>query len=131
MKKRLKVLVAKPGLDGHDLGAKLLSRTLIDMGAEVVYTGRQQSPEQVVEAAVQEDVQVIALSYLSGAHMGLTGKIIEILKEKGLEKEMIVCVGGLIPKPDVPLLEQMGVAKVFPSGSPLEDIVDYFSKLQA
>jgi len=131
MKKRLRVLVAKPGLDGHDLGARLIARTLIEIGAEVVYTGRQQSPEQVVEAAVQEDVQVIGMSYLSGAHMGLTGKIIELLKEKGLEKEILVVVGGLIPKPDLLQLEQMGVAKVFPSRSPVEDIVGYFNKLQA
>ncbi len=130
MKRRLRVLIAKPGLDGHDLGAKLIARALIGSGAEVVYTGRQQSPEQVVEAAIQEDVQVIGLSYLSGAHVGLTGKIMESLKERGLEKEFKVVVGGVIPKQDIPALERMGVSKVFPSGSPVAEIVSFFGSLQ-
>ena len=128
--KKLRVLIAKPGLDGHDLGAKLIARALMGNGAEVIYTGRQQHPGQIVEAAVQEDVKVIGLSYLSGAHLGLTGKIMEYLKKRGLEDQFIIVAGGVIPKHDIPALEQMGVAKVFSSGSPLKEIVDYFTSLE-
>lgn len=125
MGKRVRVLIAKPGLDGHDLGAKLVARLLRDAGLEVVYTGRQQSPEQVVSAAIQEDVDVIGLSYLSGAHLGLTRKVIQLLQEKGLENSYKVVVGGVIPREDVPQLYEIGVARVFPSGTPPEEIVEY------
>jgi methylmalonyl-CoA mutase C-terminal domain/subunit len=128
MEKRIRVLVAKPGLDGHDLGAKLVARLLRDAGMEVVYTGRQQSPEQVVATAIQEDVDIIGLSYLSGAHLGLTRKIIRFLQEKGLDKSYKIVVGGVIPREDVPELYTIGVTKAFPSGTPPEEIVEYFKQ---
>jgi methylmalonyl-CoA mutase C-terminal domain/subunit len=123
MDSRIRILIAKPGLDGHDLGAKLIARLLRDAGMEVVYTGRQQSPEQIIETAIQEDVQIIGLSYLSGVHLGLTQKIIQLLKERGLDNEFKIIVGGIIPREDVPELEKAGVARVFPSGTPPQEII--------
>lgn len=125
MGEKIKVLMAKPGLDGHDLGAKFMARVLRDAGMEVVYTGRQQTPEQVVEAAIQEDVDVIGLSFLSGAHLALTQKIIGELKKKGLEKEFLIVVGGTISSRDIPLLKEIGVAEVFPVETEPEEVVRF------
>lgn len=125
MGEKIKVLMAKPGLDGHDLGAKFMARVLRDAGMEVVYTGRQQTPEQVVEAAIQEDVDVIGLSFLSGAHLALTQKIIGELKKKGLEKEFLIVVGGTISSRDIPLLKEIGVAEVFPVETDPEEAVRF------
>lgn len=125
MGEKIKVLMAKPGLDGHDLGAKFMARVLRDAGMEVVYTGRQQTPEQVVEAAIQEDVDVIGLSFLSGAHLALTQKIIGELKKKGLEKEFLIVVGGTISSRDIPLLKEIGVAEVFPVETDPEEVVRF------
>lgn len=125
MGEKIKVLMAKPGLDGHDLGARFMARVLRDAGMEVVYTGRQQTPEQVVEAAIQEDVDVIGLSFLSGAHLALTQKIIGELKKKGLEKEFLIVVGGTISSRDIPLLKEIGVAEVFPVETDPEEAVRF------
>lgn len=125
MGEKIKVLMAKPGLDGHDLGARFMARVLRDAGMEVVYTGRQQTPEQVVEAAIQEDVDVIGLSFLSGAHLALTQKIIGELKKKGLEKEFLIVVGGTISSRDIPLLKEIGVAEVFPVETDPEEVVRF------
>lgn len=127
--KVMRVLVAKPGLDGHDRGAKVVAKALRDAGMEVIYTGIRQTPEQIVEAALQEDVDVIGLSVLSGAHLGLTQKVMDLLREKG-GQEIKVVVGGTIPKKDVPKLEAMGAARVFPVGSSFEEIVDFISGLK-
>lgn len=127
--KVMRVLVAKPGLDGHDRGAKVVAKALRDAGTEVIYTGIRQTPEQIVEAALQEDVDVIGLSVLSGAHLGLTQKVMDLLREKG-GQEIKVVVGGTIPKKDVPKLEAMGVARVFPVGSSFEEIVDFINGLK-
>lgn len=123
-----RVLIAKVGLDGHDRGARFVARVLRDAGFEVIYTGLYQTPEQVVAAAVQEDVNVIGLSILSGAHIGLTRKIMEGLKKEGVE-EIRVVVGGGVLDDDVNKLKKMGVAEVFPSyESTLEQVVEYFEK---
>jgi methylmalonyl-CoA mutase C-terminal domain/subunit len=120
--RKIRVLIGKLGLDGHDLGAKWVARGLRDAGIEVIYTGRHQSPEQVASTALQEDVDVIGLSFLSGAHIGLTEKLIEKLREKGIGEKKVI-VGGLIPKEDIPKLKDMGVYEVFPIGSSIEEIV--------
>lgn len=120
----LRVLVAKPGLDGHDRGAKVIVRALRDAGMEVIYTGLRQTPEQVVEAAIQEDVDVLGLSMLSGAHMTLVPKIMAGLREQGAD-DITVVVGGIIPAEDVPKLKEMGVAAVFGPGTPLQTIVEF------
>ena len=122
--KKIRVLVAKPGLDGHDRGAKVIARALRDAGMEVIYTGLRQTPEQVVSAALQEDVDVIGLSVLSGAHMGLTEKIIAKLKEQNAQDKLVL-VGGTILAKDVPKLKEMGVAEVFPTGSRLEEPINF------
>jgi methylmalonyl-CoA mutase C-terminal domain/subunit len=122
--RRIKVLVAKLGLDGHDRGAKVVARALKDSGMEVIYTGIRQTPEQVVETAIQEDVDVIGISILSGAHIHHIDRLIKLLKEKGIE-DIPVFVGGTIPIPDIKKLEKMGVKKVFPPGTSLKDIVEY------
>src|SRR5579885_771870 len=109
--KRLRILVAKPGLDGHDRGAKIIARALRDAGFEVIYTGLHQTPEQVVAAALQEDADVVGLSLLSGAHMTLVPRILELLAERGLSHVMVVC-GGIIPDADIPKLKELGVAEV-------------------
>lgn len=125
--KKIRVLVAKPGLDGHDRGAKVIARAFRDAGMEVIYTGLRQTPEQVVAAALQEDVDVIGLSVLSGAHISLTEKIIAKLKEQGAEEKMVL-VGGTILDKDVPKLKKMGVAEVFPTGSRLEEPINFIKE---
>ena len=121
--KRIRVIVAKPGLDGHDRGAKVVARALRDAGFEVIYTGLRQTPEQIVEAALSEDVNVVALSLLSGAHNTLFPKIVELLKEKGMG-DVLVIGGGVIPDADIPGLKKAGVAAVFTPGTPTSDIVN-------
>ena len=123
-----RVLVAKPGLDGHDRGAKLVARSLRDAGFEVIYLGIRQRPEQIASVAVQEDVQVVGLSILSGAHLGLTRKTLEALRDAGAH-DVLVVVGGTIPHKDVAPLEAAGAAAVYPTGTPLEDIVDSMKAL--
>jgi methylmalonyl-CoA mutase C-terminal domain/subunit len=118
----IRVLVAKPGLDGHDRGAKVIARALRDAGMEVIYTGLRQTPEMIAEAALQEDVDVVGLSILSGAHNALTPRIMELLKEKGLA-DVKVFLGGIVPDEDVPALKAMGVAGVFGPGTSTEVIV--------
>ena len=120
----IRVLIAKPGLDGHDRGAKVLVRALRDAGFEVVYTGLFQTPEMIAAAALQEDVQVVGLSILSGAHMTLFPRIMEELRNCGLD-DVLVVAGGTIPKADVPQIKQMGVGEVFGPGTSLRDIVAY------
>jgi methylmalonyl-CoA mutase C-terminal domain/subunit len=120
----IKVLIAKPGLDGHDRGAKVLARGLRDEGFEVVYTGLRQTPEMVATAALQEDVDVVGLSILSGAHMTLLPKIVRMLRERGLE-DVLVTAGGIIPDDDVPALKEAGVAAVFGPGTTIAEVADY------
>jgi methylmalonyl-CoA mutase C-terminal domain/subunit len=121
---KVRVLVAKPGLDGHDRGARVVAYGLRDAGFEVVYTGLRQSPEQIATAAVQEDVDVIGLSILSGAHLALTGKVIEKLEALG-GADIPILVGGLIPEADKPALREMGVAEVFTAGTPISSIASF------
>jgi len=130
MDRKIRVLVAKPGLDGHDLGARWICKILRDAGMEVIYTGLRQSVEGIVETAIQEDVDVVGLSILSGAHVGLTRKVVQRLKGKGAE-DITVVVGGLILKEDVEKLKEAGAAAVFPSGTTAQAIVDYFKGLEA
>jgi methylmalonyl-CoA mutase C-terminal domain/subunit len=125
--KKIRVLVAKPGLDGHDRGAKVIARALRDAGMEVIYTGLRQTPEQIVAAALQEDVDVIGLSVLSGAHMSLTEKIIGKLKEQNAADKMLI-LGGTILDKDVPKLKEMGVAEVFATGSRLEEPIKFIKE---
>lgn len=120
--RKIRVLIAKPGLDGHDRGAKVVARALRDAGMEVIYTGLRQTPEQIVTAALQEDVDVIGLSILSGAHMTLVPRVMQLLQEKGLQ-DVVVFVGGIIPQEDIPKLKALGVAEVFLPGTLLEQIV--------
>ncbi len=121
---RIRVLVAKPGLDGHDRGAKVIARALRDAGMEVIYTGLRQTPEMIVNAALDEDVQVIGLSILSGAHMAIVPRVLNLLREREMS-DVLVMVGGIIPDDDVRQLKQLGVAAVFQPGSSLEAVVDY------
>ncbi len=125
-KEPVRILIAKPGLDGHDRGAKVVALALRDAGFEVIYTGLHQTVEQIVEAALQEDVDVVGLSILSGAHLPLTGRIVARLREEGM-KDTRVVVGGNIPARDVEPLKALGVAGVFPTGSRLEEIVQFLS----
>jgi methylmalonyl-CoA mutase, C-terminal domain len=122
--KKVRILVAKPGLDGHDRGAKVISRAFRDAGMEVIYTGLRQTPEQIVNAALQEDVDAIGLSILSGAHMHLFPRIINLLKENKME-DVLIFAGGIIPERDTPKLKEIGIAEVFPPGSSLKEIVDF------
>lgn len=122
--KIIRVLIAKPGLDGHDRGAKVIARALRDSGMEVIYTGLRQTPEQIVEAAVQEDVNVIGLSILSGAHNFLFPKVIQLLKEKNAGDIMVIG-GGVIPDEDIPGLKNAGIAEVFTPGTPTSQIIDF------
>jgi methylmalonyl-CoA mutase C-terminal domain/subunit len=122
--RKIRVLVAKPGLDGHDRGAKLVARALRDAGMEVIYTGLRQTPEMIAETALQEDVDVVGLSILSGAHMTLTPKIMIQLKKSELE-DILVVIGGIIPEEDIDPLRQMGVHGVFGPGTSTQDIVDF------
>jgi methylmalonyl-CoA mutase C-terminal domain/subunit len=120
---RIRVLIAKPGLDGHDRGAKVVARALRDAGMEVIYTGLRQTPEMIAEAALQEDVDVVGLSILSGAHMTLVPRVIELLRRAGMD-DVAVVVGGIIPQTDISALTQMGVAAVLGPGATLQQIVD-------
>ena len=129
MKRKLRVLVAKPGLDGHDMGARLICQILRDAGVEVIYTGLRQSVDAIVTSAIQEDVDVVGLSVLSGAHLGLTRKVMDALGAAGAGDKAII-VGGLILKGDKTKLEEMGVRAVFSSGTPHEEIKDYFRNFQ-
>jgi methylmalonyl-CoA mutase C-terminal domain/subunit len=122
--KRIRVLVAKPGLDGHDRGAKVLALGLRDEGMETIYTGLRQTPEKIVQAAVQEDVDVVGLSCLSGAHKYLFPRVVELLKEKGME-DVLVIGGGIIPEEDVPFLKEKGVTEIFGPGTLVKEIADY------
>ena len=122
--RRIRILVAKPGLDSHDRGAKVISRAFRDAGMEVIYTGLRQTPEQVVETALQEDVDVIALSILSGAHLALFPRIMELLKQKELD-DVLVFAGGIIPKEDIPRLKEIGIAGVFGPGTRTETLVKF------
>jgi len=124
LERRIRVLIAKPGLNSHDRGAKVIARALRDAGMEVIYTGLRQTPEQIVETALQEDVDVIGLSILSGAHLALFPRIMELLKEKGMD-DVLVVAGGIIPDEDVPILKKMGIAEVFGPGTPTEEIIKF------
>src|SRR5918999_997637 len=122
--RKLRILVAKPGLDGHDRGAKVIARALRDAGMEVIYTGLRQTPEQIVGAALQEDADVIGLSILSGAHMHICPRVMELLKEKGLD-DVLVVIGGIIPDVDIPKLRDAGVKGIFLPGTPMKEIIDF------
>jgi methylmalonyl-CoA mutase C-terminal domain/subunit len=124
MSSRIRVVVAKPGLDGHDRGAKVVARALRDAGMEVIYTGLHQTPEQIVEAAIQEDADAIGLSILSGAHMTLFRRVLDLLAERDA-RDVIVFGGGIIPDADIPELERMGVAKIFTPGASTQSIVEW------
>ncbi len=128
--RKIRVLVAKPGLDGHDRGAKVIARAMRDAGMEVIYTGLRQTPDQVATAAVQEDVDVVALSLLSGAHMTLMPKIVDLLKEKGAD-DIIVLGGGVIPPDDAAALKARGVREIFGPGTSTEDIVRFIQEVVA
>jgi methylmalonyl-CoA mutase C-terminal domain/subunit len=124
MNDRIRVLIAKPGLDGHDRGAKVIARALRDAGMEVIYTGLRQTPEMIVNAALQEDVQVIGLSILSGAHNAIVPQVMSLLREKGMS-DVLVVVGGIVPDDDAEQLKKQGVAAVFQPGASLEEIVNF------
>ena len=127
MESRIRVLVAKPGLDGHDRGAKVVARALRDAGYEVIYTGLRQTPEQIAEAALQEDVDVVAMSILSGAHPHLFPKVVQLLKEKGMD-DVLVIGGGVIPEGDIGALKEAGIAEVFTPGTPTSAVVDFIKE---
>ena len=122
--RKIRVVVAKPGLDGHDRGAKIIARALRDAGMEVIYTGLHQTPEQIVETALQEDADAVGISILSGAHMTLVPRIVELLRDQQAE-DVLVVVGGTIPAQDIPELKQLGVAEVFGPGASTQDIVEF------
>jgi methylmalonyl-CoA mutase C-terminal domain/subunit len=122
--KRIRVVVAKPGLDGHDRGAKIIARALRDAGMEVIYTGLHQTPEQIVETVIQEDADAVGLSILSGAHMTLVPRIVDLLAQQGAE-DVLVTVGGTIPADDIPELKSLGVSEVFTPGAPTQAIIDF------
>jgi methylmalonyl-CoA mutase C-terminal domain/subunit len=124
MERKIRVIVAKPGLDGHDRGAKVIARALRDAGMEVIYTGLRQTPEQIVQAAIQEDADVIGLSILSGAHNHLFPRVVELLREKGAE-DILVFGGGVIPEEDIPFLKSKGIAEVFGPGTPTSTTVQF------
>jgi methylmalonyl-CoA mutase, C-terminal domain len=124
--RKIRVVIAKPGLDGHDRGAKVIARALRDAGMEVIYTGLRQTPEQIAAAALQEDADVVGLSILSGAHMHICPRLMQLLREKGLE-HIRVLVGGIIPDVDIPKLKEIGIAAIFLPGSPMQDIVDFIN----
>ncbi|MDX6726052.1 MAG: methylmalonyl-CoA mutase, C-terminal domain, partial [Baekduia sp.] len=122
--RKIRVVVAKPGLDGHDRGAKIIARALRDAGMEVIYTGLHQTPEQIVETVIQEDADAVGLSILSGAHMTLVPRIVKLLAEQGID-DVLVTVGGTIPTDDIAPLKELGVAEVFTPGAPTQDIIDF------
>jgi len=123
-KRKIRVLAAKPGLDGHDRGIKVVASALMDAGMEVIYTGLRQTPQQIVESAIQEDVDVIAMSILSGAHDYLFPKVMELLREKGVE-DILVLGGGIIPDEDIPILREAGIAEIFGPGTKTKEIVRF------
>jgi len=127
MTQKIRVLIAKPGLDGHDRGAKVIARALRDAGMEVIYTGIRQTPEEIANAAIQEDVDVIGLSSLSGAHNNLFPKVVRLIRERG-GVEMLVLAGGIIPVDDIPALKAAGIQEIFLPGSSTEDIINYIEK---
>ena len=127
MARKIRVVIAKPGLDGHDRGAKIIARALRDAGMEVIYTGLHQTPEQVVATVIQEDAHAIGLSILSGAHMTLVPRVVELLREQGAD-DVVVTVGGTIPADDAPELKKLGVAEVFTPGAPTDEIVDFIRR---
>jgi methylmalonyl-CoA mutase C-terminal domain/subunit len=122
--RKIRVVVAKPGLDGHDRGAKIIARALRDAGMEVIYTGLHQTPEQIVETVIQEDADAVGLSILSGAHMTLVPRIVELLRAQGVD-DVLLTVGGTIPADDIPELKELGVAEVFTPGASTQDIIDF------
>ncbi len=125
--RKIRVVVAKPGLDGHDRGAKIIARALRDAGMEVIYTGLHQTPEQIAETVIQEDADAVGLSILSGAHMTLVPKVVELLRAQGVE-DVLVTVGGTIPADDIPELKNLGVAEVFTPGAGTDDIVEFIQE---
>jgi methylmalonyl-CoA mutase, C-terminal domain len=127
MQKKIRVLVAKPGLDGHDRGAKVIARALRDAGMEVIYTGLRQTPEMIARAALQEDVDAVGISILSGAHNTLCPKIVSLLKQNGMD-DCLVVVGGIIPDEDIKTLKQQGVSEIFLPGTSTQEIVDFIQK---
>ena len=127
MGQKLRVVIAKPGLDGHDRGAKVIARALRDAGMEVIYTGLRQTPEQIVSAALQEDADVIGLSILSGAHMHICPRVVDLLRERQMS-DVLVVVGGIIPDADVPRLNEIGIHGIFQPGTPMQDIVDFITR---
>jgi methylmalonyl-CoA mutase C-terminal domain/subunit len=127
IKRPIRVLVAKVGLDGHDRGAKVIATALRDAGMEVIYTGLRQTPEQIVSAALQEDADAIGLSILSGAHMHICPRVMELLREKGLD-DVLVVVGGIIPDVDIPKLNAIGIKGIFLPGTPMQEIVDFITR---
>lgn len=126
--KKIRVLIAKPGLDGHDRGAKVIARALRDAGMEVIYSGLRQTPEQIAHTAVQEDVDVIGLSILSGAHMVILPRVMELLREKGVADQITVVAGGIIPDADIEPLKKAGVAEIFQPGASSQEIIDFIHK---
>ena len=124
--RKLRVIIAKPGLDGHDRGAKVIARALRDAGMEVIYTGLRQTPEQIAAAALQEDADVVGLSILSGAHNHIAPQLMELLKQKGLD-DVLVVIGGIIPDLDVPKLKEIGVKGIFLPGTPMQEIIDFIN----
>jgi methylmalonyl-CoA mutase C-terminal domain/subunit len=124
--RKLRVVIAKPGLDGHDRGAKVIARALRDAGMEVIYTGLRQTPEQVAAAALQEDADVIGLSILSGAHNHIAPRLMQLLKEQGLD-DVLVVIGGIIPDVDIPKLKEIGVRGIFLPGTPMQDIIEFIN----
>lgn len=126
-KRKLRLMVAKPGLDGHDRGARIIARAFRDAGFEVVYTGLHQTPEEIVEAAIQEDVDMIGLSSLAGAHMYLFSRVVELLREKEAD-DIVVIGGGIVPEDDITLLKRSGIKAVFTPGTPLDEIVHWVNK---
>ena len=125
--RKIPVVIAKPGLDGHDRGAKVIARALRDAGMEVIYTGLRQTPEQIASAALQEDADVVGVSILSGAHMHICPRLMELLREKGLD-HVTVLVGGIIPDVDIPKLKTLGISGIFLPGSPMQDIVNFINQ---
>lgn len=123
--KQIRVLVSKPGLDGHDRGAKVIARALRDAGMEVIYTGLRQTPEQIVQAAIQEDVDVVAMSILSGAHNHLLPKVVELLKKEDAYDDILVIGGGVIPEEDIPHLKECGISEIFTPGTPTSVTIEY------
>ena len=128
MDRPIRVLVAKPGLDGHDRGAKIIARALRDAGMEVIYTGLRQTPDQIVQAAIQEDVDVVAMSILSGAHSHLLPKVVELLKAETVFDEILVIGGGVIPDDDIPELKEKGISEVFTPGTPTQITIDFIKE---